>query len=186
MRKDEFLLNCRDAKKKVQELSRPRALSGFIVLASIATIALLLVSTSRSNAASSSDFSSTNSTLVSAYTAAVAAEHHGGNVSQLAAQLNAAITLYQRAAQENRSNPSAASFDLQNSSRIASAVISEAPGISAAGASAVEYRDALSITGATAIAAVAVLLYFFGGRIYRRLWYYLYRDYVVVASDNDR
>ncbi len=135
-------------------------------------------------AADTASFSGTNSALASAYAATLAAENHGGNVSALVAELNTAISSYQNAIRENATNPSAAALDLANASQLASEVIAQAPAISAEGASLVRFRDAISISSAIAIGVLAGLVYLFGGRIYRRLWYSLYKDYVV-RSGND-
>jgi hypothetical protein len=156
-----------------------------VVLALFALIIVLLAKPSiYASAASTSDFSSANSTINSAYTATLTAEQKGGNVSQLVTQLNIAISLFQKATQENSTNPSGAISDLQNATRLAQGVIGDASVVSAAGSASVQSRDALSISSAVAIGIIAVLIYIFGGRIYRRLWYLLYKDYLVVAPTN--
>jgi hypothetical protein len=133
-------------------------------------------------AASSTDFSNANSALSSAYVATLSAQQKGGNISQLVSQLNVAISMYQKAQDENSTNPSGALSDLQNVIRMASNVTVQSSIISQAGASTVQLRDAVSVSSAVAVGIIAVLIYVFGGRIYRRLWFYLYKDYVVVGA----
>jgi hypothetical protein len=136
----------------------------------------------QTNAASPGAFSTTDAALISTYSAILTAQHNGANVSQLVAQLNSAVALYQKALTENSTNPSGAMLDLRNATQIASVVSAQAPTISQAGASSTQLRDAVSISSAVAVGVTAVLAYVFGGRIYRRVWFFLYKDYVVVSS----
>jgi hypothetical protein len=156
--------------------------------ASLLFLALIIIFIAKasinSNAASASDFTGANSAINSAYSATLAAQQKGGNVSQLVTQLNSAIAQYQKAERENSTNPSVALSDLQNATRIAGSVVTQAPTVAAAGTASVQSRDVLSISSAVAIGIIAVLIYIFGERIYRRLWYYFYKDYLVVSSKN--
>ena len=156
-----------------------------VALALLALIILLIAKGSiYASGAAASDFSSANSAINSAYTATLAAQQKGGNVSQLVSQLNSAISLLQKASRENSTNPSGALSDLQNATRIAGGVITQAPSIAAVGSASIQSRDVLSISSAVAIGIIALLLYIFGERIYRRLWYYLYKEYLVVPAKN--
>ncbi|MHB8567860.1 MAG: hypothetical protein ACYC7D_12860 [Nitrososphaerales archaeon] len=147
-----------------------------VLLFSIAVLLIFTLSSSYASAASSGDFSAANSAISSAFVATLNAEKSGGNVSSLTAQLNGALALVQRAHSENATQ---SVIDLQNATRIANLVSSEAPSVAQSGASSVQVRNAESIGGAAAIVVIAALIYIYGGRIYRRGWLYMYRNYVV-------
>jgi hypothetical protein len=132
-----------------------------------------------SSAASQSDFSTVSNAITSAYVATHNAELKGGNVSSLITKLNAAVDLVQKAQAENSSDASQASADLQNATQLAEQVSSDSAGIGQSGASARSTQTDESIGASAAIIAVAILIYIFGGRIYRRAWLYLYKDYIV-------
>lgn len=131
------------------------------------------------NAASSSDFSSANSSINSAFSSIYTAQKDGGNVTLLIAKLNAAVALVEKAQVENASNPSQATSDLQNATQIANQVSSQAPQIASAGRSATQFNEAVSISSAAAIIIIAALIYFYGARIYHKTWFYLYKKYLV-------
>ena len=114
-----------------------------------------------------------------AFSASQSAERQGGNVSSLIAQLNRALTLIQQASAENATNPTQAAADLANATKIAQDVTVEAASITQMGISATQAADFRSIVTASAVVVAAVLIYLFGGRVYRRLWLRVYKDYVV-------
>jgi len=132
-----------------------------------------------SSAASQSDFSTASNAITSAFVATHSAEEKGGNVSLLVTKLNAAVGLVQKAQSENSSNPSQASADLQNATQLAEQVSSDSAGIGQSGASARSTQTDESIGASATIITVAILIYIFGGRIYRRAWLYLYKDFIV-------
>lgn len=131
------------------------------------------------NAAGSSEFSSANSAINSAFVATYNAEKSGGNVSSLIAQLNTALSLVQKAQTENATNPTQAILDLNNATSIANRVASETPSVAQEGKSSVNLRNDESVTGAVAIVILAAFAYLYGGRVYRRTWLFIYRNHVV-------
>jgi len=146
----------------------------------VALLALSLCSTSDSAAAlTQTEVSSANSEIQSAFVSAYGAEKSGGNVSSLIAELNYAIQLVQKAEAENATSPSQAAADLQNATRAAQRVSAESASVAQMGSAARQASELISVSAASAVVVVAVLVYIFGGRIYRRAWLRLYRDYVV-------
>ena len=131
------------------------------------------------SSASPSDFTAASGSIGAAYLAVSQAQQSGGNVTGLVASLNVALGLYTRAQAENRSDPARASSDLQNATLIAQTIEQDAPVIGQAGAAARQTQEYVSAAAAAAIVAVAGLLYFFGERIYHRLWLRLYSGYTV-------
>lgn len=134
---------------------------------------------SYSRAASASQFTSTDSSILNAFSATASAKQDGGNVTLLVAKLNIALNLTEEAQTLNASNPSESTLLLQNATNIAQQVSSEAITVGSAGASAQQLLTDESIGGAVATVIVAVLIYVFGGQIYRTFWFYLYRSYTV-------
>ena len=120
--------------------------------------------------ASQSDFSVTNDAITSAFVTTRIAEAKGGNVSSLVTMLNEALALVQKAQSENSTNPSQASTDLQNATQLAEQVSSDSVGIAQSGSSANSTRTTESIGASVGIIVIAILVYIFGGRIYRRAW----------------
>jgi len=146
----------------------------------LALVALSLLSRVGGAAAiTQTQVSSANGEIQSAFTSAYGAEKSGGNISSLVAKLNDAIQLVQKAGAENATDPARAAADLQNATAIAQSVAAESPSISQAGGAARQTTEAASASAASAIVMIAVLTYLFGGRIYRRAWLHLHRDYVV-------
>ena len=146
----------------------------------LSLIALSLCSNAGSaSAITQSQVSSANSQIQSAFTSAYGAEKAGGNVSSLDSKLNEAIQLVQKAEAENASSPAQAAVDLQNATGIALSVAAESPSVSQAGSAARQTTELTSVGAASAIVVAAALTYIFGGRIYRKAWLRLYRDYVV-------
>jgi hypothetical protein len=139
-----------------------------------------------SSAASSSNFSSANSAINSAFAATQNAQQDGGNVSSLVTKLDSAVLLVQKAHSENSTNPSQATLDLQNATSIANLVSSLAIPIAQAGSSATELQYSESIGVAIAIVIIAVLIYIYGGRVYHQIWYRLYKTYVVRSSSSNK
>ena len=135
-----------------------------------------------SEAATVSDFATANSAINSAFLATHNAERSGGNVTVLVNELNTAIALVEKAQAENSTKPVQAFADLQNATGIAMQVINQSSPIANAGASATQVRKTSSIGSAIAIIVAAALVYLYGGRLYRRVWLYLYRNHVVEPS----
>jgi hypothetical protein len=145
--------------------------------------ALVVLSLSlKANAAAAvtpTQVSNANGQIQSAFASVYAAEKSGGNVSALDARLNYAIQLVQKAEAENATNPAQAGADLQNATAVAQGVAAESPSVGQAGSAARQATELTSAGGASAIVTVAALTYVFGGRIYRKAWLRLHRDYVV-------
>ncbi len=132
-----------------------------------------------SYSATPGNFSSADSAINSAFVATYSAGQAGGNVTTLVEKLNQAVALVQKAQAENNSNPPQASLDLQNATLLANQVLAQAPLIQAAGNSATQLQTEESIGASIAIIAVAVLIYIYGGQIYRSAWFYIYKNYTV-------
>jgi len=130
-------------------------------------------------AATPADFTNTNNAIASAFVAAQNAEAKGGNVSGLVVLLNQALALVQKAESENSSNPAQATADLKDATALAEDVSADAIQVGYTGAAARTTQIEESIGESIAIVVIAVLIYIFGGRIYRRIWFYLYRDFIV-------
>ena len=161
------------------------ALTGkYSLVASLALITIIALCSTHAFAASSTDFSSANSAIASAFAATSAAEQRGGNVTSLTTMLNEATILVQKAQSENSANPSQATLDLQNATQIANKVSSLAPSVGNSGAFAKEVQTAESIGASIGIVVGAILLFIFGERLYRILWFYLYRNYTLRGEQN--
>ena len=146
----------------------------------LALIALGLCSRADSaSAITQAQVSSANGEIHSAFTSAHSAEKSGGNVSSLVAQLNDAIQLVQKAQAENATSPALAAADLQNATSTAQAVIADSPSVAHTGSAARQTTELTSLSAASVIVLLAALTYIFGGRVYRRAWLRLHRDYVV-------
>jgi hypothetical protein len=124
-----------------------------------------------------------NSAIQAAFASASSAEKAGGNVSSLDARLNSAILLVEAAEGENATNPAQAGADLQNATALAQSVVSESASVSQKGSAARQDTEVASLGASAAIVLVAALTYVFGGRIYRKAWLRLYKDYVVRPAD---
>jgi hypothetical protein len=123
--------------------------------------------------------STANAEIQSGFASTYHAEKSGGNVSSLDAGLNAAILLVQKAEEENSTNPAQAAADLQNATTIAQGVVAESPSVAQAGSAARQTTEVTSLSAASAIIVIAAVTYILGGRIYRKAWLRLHRDYVV-------
>jgi hypothetical protein len=123
--------------------------------------------------------SSANSGIQSAFASAQGAEKSGGNVSSLVAKLNEAIQLVQKAEAENGTSPAQADADLRNATALAQGVTAESQSVAQAGSAARQTAEVTSLGAASAVVVLAALAYAFGGRLYRRAWLRLHRDYVV-------
>ena len=130
-------------------------------------------------AISQADVTSVNSAIQSAFISTYQAEREGGNVTSLVASLNAAIQLVENAKTENSTSPRQAAADLLTAQQLAQNVTAESAPTAAAGGALRQFALARSLVSAGAILAVAALLYFYGGRIFRRLWVKFYGGYVV-------
>jgi hypothetical protein len=147
-------------------------------MVSILVVAMLVGSPSVTGA-STSAFGTATSAIDSAYVAVLSAQHDGGNVSFLTAKLNTALGLVENAQAENATDPSGATLDLQNATRISLQVSNEGPTVAQEGASLRQTTMLVSIGTASAIVIIAALVYVFGGRLYRGIWLYIYRNYTV-------
>ena len=132
-----------------------------------------------SSGATANDFASTSAAITSAFQSIYAAQKSGGNVSVLVSELNTAVALIQKAQTENSTNPTQAVIELQNASNIARQVVSQSQVIAQTGKSAKQIEYTESIGAAAIIVVAAIFIYIYGGRIYRRFWFAVYRNFVV-------
>jgi hypothetical protein len=150
----------------------------FVPLVFIAVL-LLMVAPPVTSAASQASFSGTSSAVQSAFVAVQTAGTDGGNITSLVAQLNGALVLVQKASAENSTDPAQASADLHSALAIAQEVQSAAATVGQQGMSARQLQFEISVASSVAIVGVAVALYFYGDKIYRRLWLRMYGGQVV-------
>lgn len=148
-------------------------------LALVVLLQFSFLSGGSATAASQSDFSSARSAIGDAFAATYSAAQDGGNVSALVASLNLALGLVQDAEAVNSTSPALAQSYLSNASEIAQQVAQEAPGVAQSGANARALQTYESVGAALLIVIVAAALYLFGGRVYRRGWYSLYKGFTV-------
>jgi hypothetical protein len=134
-------------------------------------------------AASQADFRNTNHEIESAYVSVENAEKDGGNVTSLIAQLNNALQLVQNAEQENESNPSQAESLLSTAFQDAQNVTAHSSSVALAGISSRQVYEIGSIGIESTIATAALVVYFFGARIYRMIWFRLYRGYTARRTE---
>jgi ABC-type uncharacterized transport system fused permease/ATPase subunit len=128
---------------------------------------------------SQNDFSSAQSALAHAYSQISLIDQNGGNTTSLVSQLNIAVNLFQRAMEDESSDPVTASSELQNATEIANKVSNESVPILQIALAQEHERFALAITEAGVIITASVLLYLFGERIYNRLWLNQRKNFVV-------
>jgi len=150
-----------------------------VVLIVVITALLLTAEPQVTSAASQATFGGTSLAVQSAFIAVQTAGKDGGNITSLVAELNGALALVQKASAENSSNPSQASVDLQSALVIAQQVQSAAATVGRQGISTRQVQFDFSVASAVVIMGVAVALYVYGDRIYRRLWLRVYGDHVV-------
>ena len=150
-----------------------------LALLSIVAISLLVMVSPAASAAGNASFNGASSAVQSAFVAVQTAGKDGGNITSLVAQLNGALALIQKASVENSTNPAQASADLQSALSIAQGAQSSAPGVAQQGISSRQFQFEISIVSAVVIIGIAVALYIYGDRLYRRLWLRIYGGHVV-------
>ena len=148
-------------------------------LLTVAVVSLMLMSTPAASAAGNASFSGTSSAVQSAFVAVQTAGKDGGNTTSLVTQLNTALALVQKASTENSTNPAQAAADLQSALSIAQGVQAFAAGVDRQGIAARQLQFEVSIVSAVVIVGIAVALYVYGERMYRRLWLRVYGGHVV-------
>ena len=129
-----------------------------------------------------SEVSSATTAIQSAFVSTHNAEESGGNVSGLVRQLNDAIQLVQKAEDENSSNPLQAAADIQAAVQEAHNIVTESKSIKSIGTVTQEILYIRSIASAITIIVAAVLIYIFGGRVFRKIWLRMYGNFVVKPS----
>jgi hypothetical protein len=139
----------------------------------------ILLSVSSAQASSAADFSSATNAIGKAFVATYEAGQSGGNVSQLLSKLNLSLSLLQEANVENATNPTQAAADLQNATLTANSVTAASVSVAQMGRASRQTTVLISAISAYAIVVAAALIYIFGDRLYRRLWLFLYRDFLV-------
>jgi len=150
-----------------------------IAVFAVVLILFLVVGSPGVYASSQTTLSGVSSAVQSAFVAVQTAGKDGGNVTSLVSQLNDALALVQKASAENSTKPAQASADLKSALTIAQGVQSAAATVAQQGTSARQLQVELSIGSALVIVGIAVALYVYGERIYRRLWLRTYRSHVV-------
>jgi len=150
-----------------------------VALLSLVVVSLLAIASPAALAADGTSFNGTSSALQSAFVAVQTAGNDGGNITSLVSQLNGALALVQKASAENSTNPAQASADLQSAMNIAQGVQASAAGVAQQGTSARQLQLEVSVVSAVVIVGIAVALYVYGDRIYRRLWLRVYGGHVV-------
>jgi hypothetical protein len=137
----------------------------------------------RSREATGGQVANANDSVNSAFSSVYHAEQNGGDVSALVEKLNTAVSLIQRAETENATDPNAATADLANATAIAQMISLTSSSVSTSGFMARQFRLYESIGTVAATIGIAGLTYLKGDRIYRRLWFYVYRNHVVKKND---
>jgi hypothetical protein len=130
-------------------------------------------------ATTNAQFNSATNAIGSAFVAVHNAGQSGGDVSGLVTKLNVALDLLQKARAENATNPTQATADLQNATLVAERVTAASASAAQAGSAARRVTVATSIGAASAILIGAALIFIFGDRVFRRLWFFVYRNFVV-------
>jgi len=130
-------------------------------------------------AANQSSFKGASSAVQVAFAAVQTAGNDGGNITSLVAQLNGALALVQKASAENSTDPAQASADLQLALSMVAVVQSSAADVAQHGTSARQLQFETSVASAIVIVGIAVALYAYGDRIYRRIWLRVYGGHVV-------
>ena len=150
-----------------------------VALLALVIVLFLAMGSSGVFAANQASFNSASSGVQNAFVAVQTAGKDGGNVTSLVTQLNGALALLQKASTENSSKPAQASTDLQSALTIAQGVQSAAAAVAQQGMSSRQLQLDLSVASAVVIVVIAIALYFYGDRIYHRLWLRMYSGYVV-------
>lgn len=114
-----------------------------------------------------------------AYAAVLGAGQAGGNVTALVAKLNAAISLIQQGDAVNATDPARAQALYSQASTLAQQVLQAAPGVAAAGRSAVLNAQIELAVETVVLGALAVLAYVFAPRVFWRLWLRTHRGWRV-------
>ncbi len=156
---------------------------GWWLVAGVLILVVVGLTTSTSAAAYPLEISSANAALASAFISVHNAELRGANVTSLVSQLNSVVGLIQTAASLNSTNPSQATKDLENATQIAQRITSESVAAGRAGAFENNIRVSESVVSVVAIVVASAVVYIFGGRVYRRLWFLIYKNYVVKPAD---
>jgi hypothetical protein len=140
---------------------------------------LLMLGAPGVSAATQASFNGASSAVQSAFVAVQTAGKDGGNITSLVMQLNGALALVQKATLENSSKPAQASADLRSALNTAQSVQASAATVAQQGTSARQLQFDLSVVSAAVIIGIAVALYVYGDRVYRRLWLWMYRGQMV-------
>jgi hypothetical protein len=120
-----------------------------------------------------------NNSVNDAFSSIYYAEQNGGDVSLLVGRLNVAILLIQKANAENATNPTTATSDISNATTIAQMVSLASASVSQSGSMARQLRLYESLGTIVATLGAATMIYLKVDRVYRRLWFFVYRNHVV-------
>jgi hypothetical protein len=105
-----------------------------------------------------------------AFLAIHAAEADGGNVTSLVSTLNQAINLTEKADSLNSTSPQGAASLYSQAYSLASGVVQGAPAVAAQGRAAVSASTTEFYAETIALAALAVVGYFFTPKLFWRAW----------------
>jgi len=150
-----------------------------VTLLVVIAVLSLVVGPQVASAANQASFSGASSAVQGAFVAVQTAGKDGGNITSLLAQLNGALALVQKATAENSTKPAQAAADLNSAVTIAQGVQAASATVAQQGVSARQLQLEVSIGSAIAIVGVAIALYVYGDRIYRRIWLRIYRGHMV-------
>jgi hypothetical protein len=149
------------------------------MIATALILSMLSTTLVRTQAATAGPVAVANNSVDDAFSSVYYAEQNGGDVSLLVGRLNVVILLIQRADAENATNPAAALSDLSNATTIAQMVSLNSASVSQSGSMARQFRLYESLGTIVATLGVATMIYLKGDRVYRRLWFFVYRNHVV-------
>jgi hypothetical protein len=139
----------------------------------------IILTGSFAQAASTTDFSSATGAIGTAFAATYNAGQSGGNVSQLVLKLNLALSLVQDAKAENATDPSQAAAYLRNATLTAESVVAASGSVAQMGRASRQMTEFISAETACFIVVAAALICIYGDRLYRRLWLFVYKDFLL-------
>jgi len=110
----------------------------------------------------------------------------GGNVSELEATLNEALSLISQAEMEVGKNPEEAERLASEAGRLAQEVLGEAPNVRDEGLMRRQTATIVTVASIAGLVVAGGLVYFFGPDILWRLWVWLRRNYRVKVKGSAR
>jgi predicted PurR-regulated permease PerM len=153
------------------------------MIATALILSMLSTTLVRTQVATAGPVSVANNSVNDAFSSIYYSEQNGGDVSLLVGRLNVAILLIQKANAENATNPTTATSDISNATTIAQIVSLSSASVSQSGSMARQLRLYESLGTIVLTLGVATMIYLKGDRVYRRLWFLVYRNHVVKNHD---